>query len=75
MLFNKTFVRSLACSTLSSVMLLGALVVVPSVGYSESFPGCDGEPPKPRRLPALGQGLFKKLAPVDEMISPFQTLR
>jgi tetratricopeptide (TPR) repeat protein len=43
---------------------------LPQLGYAESFPGCSSEPAKPRRLPALGQGLFKKLAPVDEMISP-----
>ena len=70
MRLKKTLTRSLLCSTLSSVLLAGGAVLVPSMSFAESFPGCGTEPVKPRRLPALGQKLFKKLAPVDEMISP-----
>lgn len=70
--FNKTLSHVFACSTLYSLTLASVLALAPAVGYSESFPGCSDEPVKPRRLPALGQGLFKKLAPVDEMISPIE---
>ena len=71
MFLKKTLARPFICSSLSSALLLGSLVTVPATGYAASFPGC-GEPAKPRRLPALSQKLFKKLAPVDEMISPIE---
>ena len=69
--FKKTLTRSLVCSVVSSVLLAGT-AIVPMQGYAESFPGCSDQQPKPRRLPALTQKLFKKLAPVDEMISPVE---
>ncbi|HEY7772585.1 MAG TPA: hypothetical protein VIC26_05365 [Marinagarivorans sp.] len=70
MRLKKTLSRSLLCTALSSAMFAGGAVVAPAVSFAESFPGCGAEPAKPRRLPALSQKLFKKLAPVDEMISP-----
>ena len=70
MRLKKNLTRSLLCSALSTALLTGGMTVASSVSFAESFPGCGTEPTKPRRLPALGQKLFKKLAPVDEMISP-----
>lgn len=70
MLLKKTLAGSLASTALASVMLIGVGSIAPAVGFAETFPGCADVEEKPRRLPALGQNLFKKLAPVDEMISP-----
>lgn len=70
--FKKTLARYFACGAISSAAILGTALAVPSLGYAETFPGCSNEAPQPRRLPALTQKLFKKLAPVDEMISPVE---
>lgn len=66
---KKTFSRSVLMSVLSSALVLGVMTVAPTQGFAESFPGC-GAPAAPRKLPALREKLFKKLAPIDAYISP-----
>lgn len=58
------------CLNSAAVGIASFSMLLSEPSHAASFPGCSDEPEKARRLPALTQKIFKKLAPVDEMISP-----
>ena len=44
--------------------------LISGVSAHAEFPGCSGQVPKPRRLPAISQKLFKRIEPINALISP-----
>jgi tetratricopeptide (TPR) repeat protein len=62
-------------NSISRRLVAGAFLscaVFAAMAQAETFPGCEGKVEQPRRLPALSQGLLKKIEPVDAMISPLE---
>ena len=67
---KKSFAKPFVVTAIFSASILIGFSVASSQVFAASFPGCSSEPAKPRRLPALTEKLFKRLAPVDALISP-----